>query len=316
MDEREHENGGKRADGCMDSGSHGHAGASASVGNALEPEDMSSLERLEHLEEITAQLEEQVAIAHTPKIIDGQFRHACLELPEAVDLAPGIKIFGRMVRSLVFSTDIAIIRNCNADAVLAVYPFTCQPAISQALVESTERPVFAGVAGTVTAGPRAVILAVESELQGVSAVVVNAATTDTTIKAISQATDIPVVLTITCLDEYVPRQIEAGARIVNVTAGRDTPELVAELRALYPDLPIIGTGGKTNESMLATIGAGADAVSWTPPSMQELEREAMAHNREMDRTLDIDFESYPILQHVAEMLSRGRRDWGGPASGL
>ena len=43
----------------------------------------------------------------------------------------------------------------------------------------------------------------------------------------------------------------------------------------YPDLPIIATGGPTDDAIRATIAAGADAVSWTPPAIADLEREVM-----------------------------------------
>ena len=49
---------------------------------------------------------------------------------------------GRRIKSLIFSTDIAIIRNCNADAVLAVYPFTPQQIIADAIVSTSSLPVF------------------------------------------------------------------------------------------------------------------------------------------------------------------------------
>ena len=68
--------------------------------------------------------------------------------------APAIQ--GRKIRSLVFSTDLAVICHCDADAVLAVYPFTCQPAITQALVAASQRPVFNGVGGSITQGERCV----------------------------------------------------------------------------------------------------------------------------------------------------------------
>lgn len=63
-----------------------------------------------------------------------------LSVPEVMRTAPGIAIQGRKIRSLVFSTDLAVICHCDADAVLAVYPFTCQPAITQALVAASQRP--------------------------------------------------------------------------------------------------------------------------------------------------------------------------------
>ena len=56
--------------------------------------------------------------------ITSKLRHNILEIPKEVYKASGIVIYGRRIKSFVFSTDIAIIRNCDADAVFAVYPFT------------------------------------------------------------------------------------------------------------------------------------------------------------------------------------------------
>ena len=75
-------------------------------------------------------------------------------------------------------------------------------------------------------------------------------------------------------------KIAAGARIINVAAAKDTPKIVRELRKMLPGLPIIASAGPTDESMQETIEAGADAVTWTPPTIQELERITMQHNRE------------------------------------
>ena len=61
--------------------------------------------------------------------VDGQLRHNILRMPETVYDATGIVINGRCIKSFVFTTDLAIIRNCDADAVFAVYPFTPQQAI-------------------------------------------------------------------------------------------------------------------------------------------------------------------------------------------
>ena len=55
--------------------------------------------------------------------------------------------------------------------------------------------------------------------------------------------------------------------------------IVAALRARYPDMAIIATGGPTDESILATIGAGANAITYTPPSSASLFAKTMADNR-------------------------------------
>lgn len=66
--------------------------------------------------------------------IGSRLRQHILKIPEAVFQASGIIINGRRIKSFVFTTDLAIIRNCDADAVFAVYPFTPQQAISDAIL--------------------------------------------------------------------------------------------------------------------------------------------------------------------------------------
>ena len=56
--------------------------------------------------------------------------------------------------------------------------------------------------------------------------------------------------------------------------------MVAEIRKEYPDVAIIATGGPTNESILETIEAGANAITYTPPSNGEIFRDIMAAYRE------------------------------------
>lgn len=54
-----------------------------------------------------------------PKI-NTRLRHNILEMPKCIFKASGIVIYGRRIKSIVFTTDLAIIRNCDADAVFAV----------------------------------------------------------------------------------------------------------------------------------------------------------------------------------------------------
>ena len=65
--------------------------------------------------------------------IESALRHGILKIPEEAYAASGIIVNGRRIKTLVFTTDLAIIRNCDADAVFAVYPFTPQQAISDAI---------------------------------------------------------------------------------------------------------------------------------------------------------------------------------------
>ena len=111
-----------------------------------------------------------------PAPIDGTLRQFALRVPSVIDECSGIMVFGKRIKSLVFSTDLCIIRNVNADAVFAVYPFTPQPVITQALLMASDLPVFVGVGGGLTTGKRVVNLAMYAEMQGATGVVVNAPT--------------------------------------------------------------------------------------------------------------------------------------------
>ena len=82
--------------------------------------------------------------------INGKLRSFALRVPEKISACSGIVIFGKRIRSIVFSTDIATIRNVDADAVLAVYPYTPQQIIAEALIHTADIPVFVGVGGGLT----------------------------------------------------------------------------------------------------------------------------------------------------------------------
>ena len=196
--------------------------------------------------------------------------HHIVTMPDEIYAASGIVIMGRRIKSLSFSTDIAIIRNCNADAVLAVYPFTPQQIIADAIVSTSSLPVFCGVGGGTTTGARVVMLAKDAEAFGALAVVVNAPTTNDVIAQIADIIDIPIVVTVLDENTDIDARLEAGATIFNVSAAARTPEVVRILRERYPDLPIIATGGPSQESIRETVAAGANAISFTPPTAEEL----------------------------------------------
>lgn len=215
---------------------------------------------------------------HIPNLTSS-LRHI-LHVPSACYEAGGIVINGRRIKSLVFTTDIAIIRNCDADAVFAVYPFTPQQAISDAIIRSSYIPVFCGCGGGTTKGLRTVSLAKDVESQGAMGVVLNAPISDLNLAAVVCAVDIPVIITVTKRETDIAARIKAGASILNVAGGCHTPEIVRSIREKAPTVPIIATGGPTNETIQATIMAGANAVTYTPPSAQVLFSEMMGHYRE------------------------------------
>lgn len=200
----------------------------------------------------------------------GTLRSHSLSVPECVYQCSGMLIFGRRIKSLVFSTDVCIIKNINADAVIAVYPFTPQPVISQAIISVSDVPVFVGIGGGLTGGDRAVRLAEVAENQGAYAVVVNAPIDPEIITRIKSKIELPVVATIVSDKQDIDERIAAGADILNVAASVKTPELVKQIRSKYPDIPIIATGGPTEESILRTIEAGANSITYTPPTNGEV----------------------------------------------
>ena len=209
----------------------------------------------------------------------GTLRSHSLTMPHCVSECSGIRIFGRRIKSLAFSTDVAIIKNINADAIIAVYPFTPQPAISQAIISVSDVPVFVGVGGGITTGKRSIRLAIQAEIQGAYGVVLNAPTSDEVIRSIKEVVDIPVVITVVSAHTDIRSRLQAGADFLNVSGAAATPEIVAEIRRDFPDVPIIATGGPTEESILRTIRAGANAVTYTPPTNGALFAQIMAKHR-------------------------------------
>lgn len=209
----------------------------------------------------------------------GTLRSHLLNVPRCILTCTGIRIFGRKIRSLVFSTDVAIIKNVDADAIIAVYPFTPQPSISQAIISVADVPVFVGVGGGMTNGSRSVRLAEYAEHQGAYGVVVNAPISNETISQIKAVVDIPVITTIVSREMDIAGRINAGADILNVSGGVNTAALVADIRQRFPDIPIIATGGPTEADIQRTIQAGANAITYTPPTTGALFAQRMRQYR-------------------------------------
>jgi len=212
--------------------------------------------------------------------IHGRLRRHMVRVPEVIHQVGGIRIFGKLIRSLLFSTDVAIIRNCNADAVIAVYPFTPQPIITQSIINASSLPVFCGVGGGTTTGSRVVNLAMDAEHQGAFGIVVNAPTSNLIIRRLERRIDIPVVVTVVSEEEDIRARIEAGAGILNVSGAAKTPLIVRRIREQFPDIPIIATSGPTDESILETIEAGANAITFTPPTTAEIFKGLMQKYRQ------------------------------------
>lgn len=210
---------------------------------------------------------------------NGNLRSHIIKVPEEIEAASGIRVFGRLIKSFIFTTDVAIIRNCNADAVIAVYPFTPQPIISHSIIQAADIPVFTGVGGGTTRGTRVVGLSVDSEQQGAMGVVVNAPTKNQVIISMKQRLEIPVIVTVLSEKDDIDGRIAAGADILNVSAAAKTPHVIRLIREKYPEIPIIATGGPTVESIKETVEAGANAITYTPPTTSTLFKGMMQRYR-------------------------------------
>ena len=202
--------------------------------------------------------------------IKGTLRSHIIELPDVISEASGIRIFGKRLKSFLFSTDVAVIRNTNADAVIAVYPFTPQPLITEIIVMAAGVPAFCGVGGGITTGKRVVNLALDAEFKGATGVVVNNPTPNEVIRQMRDTIDIPIIVTVVSEFEDIKARIEAGTSIINVSGAKRTAFIIRKIRQNYPTFPIIATGGPTVESIRETIEAGANAITYTPAPVSEL----------------------------------------------
>lgn len=211
--------------------------------------------------------------------VTSNLRKNYVKVPEAIYGCSGIRFFGKRIKSFIFTTDVAIIRNTNADAVMAVYPFTPQSTITQAILAVSDIPVVCGVGGGITNGIRSANVALHAEFQGAIGVVLNAPAPNETITYVKQHIDIPVIATVVSEYTNFKEKIEAGVDIFNVSGGKNTIEIIKKIRSQYPHMPIIATGGKTDESIRKTIEAGANSIIYTPPSNAEVFKEKMNHYR-------------------------------------
>jgi hypothetical protein len=113
-----------------------------------------------------------------------------------------------------------------------------------------------------TSGKRSVEIAIDAEFQGALGVVLNSPTPNNLIKSVKRKLEIPVIVTVVSEDEDFVGRIDAGVDIFNVSGGLKT---------------------RNDETILEIIEAGANAVSYTPPSTSELFKPVMENYRRLSR---------------------------------
>lgn len=220
-----------------------------------------------------------------------QYRAELVHIPESIRRSSGIIINSRRYKSFLFTSDVATIMYSDADAILAVYPYSPHPAIIKALSTVSPVPLAAGVGGGVTQGKRSAQIATYADASGCLAVVLNAAVDPETVRMVKENVDIPVIYTVIGKHQVIKEHIEAGVDILNISGGKETAEMTRLFRERYPQIPIIATGGKTDEHILETINAGANAISYTPKTTQQVFQENMdIYREEMEDEIEIEQE--------------------------
>lgn len=203
---------------------------------------------------------------------------AHLHVPNILSACSGIFLKGKIVRSILFSTDMAIIENCNADAVLAVYPFSPSATLIKDIIRFARRPVICGIGGGLTKGRKSLEMALHAEACGASAIIVNQPFPEKDIALIKKRIRIPFIATIANSAINLKNKINAGVDIINISAGAQTPDMIREVVQTYR-IPIIATGGRTLNSINDVAIAGAYSVVLTPPSTSDIFKKIMTRYR-------------------------------------
>ena len=187
----------------------------------------------------------------------------------------GIELKGKQIKNILYSTDLALIENNDADALLAVYPFTPSINIIRTLISFSNKPVICGIGGGMTQGEVAISIAVEAQKAGAAAVIVNQPFKNEDIVRLKEKLTIPIISSVSTLKFDFDARIRAGVSCFNVTGGSNTQEIVEHVQRNYPDFPLLSTGGKTFDSLQAMVNKKINAVILTPPSNAVLFRTIM-----------------------------------------
>ncbi|WP_086349042.1 hydrolase [Candidatus Enterococcus clewellii] len=195
--------------------------------------------------------------------LSSELRQSIIKMPKVIREASGISIYGKRIKSIIYTMDVAVIANNDADAILAVYPWTPNTRILSAVSQVSQAPIFAGIGGGLTSGNRSARLGTFAEEQGAYGVVLNGPADIHTIEVVNESVDIPIIYTVVNDKRDIGKLIEAGVDIFNVAGGKDTVKLVSWIREQFPEFPIIASGGKTVAEIKETIDAGANAITYT-----------------------------------------------------
>lgn len=204
-----------------------------------------------------------------------------LTTPEIISKScQGILIGTENVKSFLFSTDMALIENNDADAILAVYPFPPSPKIIKSLIDFSEKPVVCGVGGGTTKGKKSLEMAIYAEEIGASGIIVNIPFENKDLKKIREKISIPIIASVATADyRFLKGRIDAGVNVFHVTGGMNTNAILKDIAIQFPGFPVMATGGKSLSSIEDSISAGSMAIVLSPPSNKELFKNIMKKYR-------------------------------------
>ncbi|CAM3733900.1 hypothetical protein [Flavobacterium chungbukense] len=188
----------------------------------------------------------------------------------------GLLLKNENIKSFLFSTDMALIENNDADAILAVYPFPPSPKIIKTLIDFAGKPIVCGVGGGTTKGKKSLEMAIYAEEVGAAGIIVNIPFENKDIKKIREKVSLPIIATVTSSDyDFLKGKIDAGVAIFHVSGGANTSKIVKEIADKFPDFPVMATGGKSLHSIEQSINSGSRAIVLSPPSNKDLFKTVM-----------------------------------------
>lgn len=232
-----------------------------------------------HLQNIW-QTEKENTISFFSWLQRKQTKSKILQFPKNIkEFCGGIMLDGNFIKTVLFSTDLALIENSDADAVLAVYPFPPSANIMKSLVQFSGKPLICGIGGGMTQGKKALEMAVQAESLGACAVIVNQPFKNRHIEKIKKLISIPIISSVSYSGFNFKDRVNAGVDIFHITGGSKTSEIIRHLAFAAPGYPIMATGGKSIIDIDEVVKVGADAVVLTPPSSGELFRTIMDQYR-------------------------------------
>ncbi|MDR9418097.1 hydrolase [Gracilimonas sp.] len=200
-------------------------------------------------------------------------------IPESIHSAPGISLKGKLIKSVLLSTDLTYIQNLDMDAVMILNPFEKSNELDEVIIQFSNKPVFCDVGGGFLREEQTMRLARGAFEVGAAGVLISKPTAPEIIRRVKQQIQGELIYTVMFEGEPIRELVDAGVDMFNVSTGETTSETVAEIRTFLPDVAIMANGGPHNSTIRETISNGADAIVLNPPTATEILRSVFDNYR-------------------------------------